>query len=542
MGKTMDAQTKEQNKELEEFYLDTIQRVEGGVISKGRIVAIRPDAFVVDVGYKSEGLIPKEEFTEQEIGALKEGDEIDVFVERINEKEQMVSLSRKRAKRIKKWEEIVEAFNKSKEVFGTITAKTKGGFVFDVDGIRAFMPASQVDLKGSKDKDSYVGQSMAVRILKLSRPRSLGPSSEEQSLMIVSRRAILEEELKRQKEETKKLLREGALVSGTVKNITDYGVFVDLGGIDGLLHISDISWRRVNHASEFFKVGDKKEFIVLKYDEQNEKITLGYKQKTPDPWIGVETRYSPNMRLKGKVVSITDYGLFVEIEEGLEGLVHQSELDWAPRPKHPSKYANIGDEIEVMILSIDPGARKLSLSLKQTKPKPWSLVGERYSVGDIVSGRIKTITDFGVFVRMPEGVDGLVHVSDISWTKHIKHPSEVFKKGQKVEAKVLNIDIERERLALGIKQLKEDPWTKEIPALFQPGQVFAAKVLKKTDFGIFVELQSSIEGVEGLVYASEVDPSVEVKEGDIIHVRVIKMNVDEKKIGLSMKNVKSHES
>ncbi len=537
----MEGQQKEEIKELENLYADTIQRIEGGVINRGKIVAIRNDFFVVDVGYKSEGLVPKSEFTEEEQQSLKEGDEIDVFVERINEREQIVSLSKRRAERIKRWEAIVDAFTNNRTITGTVVGKTKGGYVFDVDGIKAFLPASHIDIRSVKNKDSYIGQVMPVRVLKLSNPRNYTMPSSEQSVMIVSRRVILEEERNRQKEEIKKTIKEGELIKGVVKNITDYGVFVDLGGIDGLLHISDISWRRVSHAKEYFNVGDEGEFVVLKYDEANEKVTLGYKQKRPDPWIGADERYTPGMKVKGKVVTITDYGVFLEIEEGLEGLVHISELDWAPRPKHPSKYFTLNEETEAMVLSVNCEARKLALSIKQLKPKPWSLVGERYAIGDKVSGRIKTITDFGVFVRLPEGVDGLVHISDISWTKHIKHPSEVFKKGQKIEAVVLNIDIEKERLALGVKQLTEDPWLNEIPARFQLGQQFKGKVIKKTDFGIFVELQGGIDGVEGLVYQNEIDPSLEVNEGDMIYVRVIKMNRDEKKIGLSMRNIRRDE-
>lgn len=538
----MDGQLKEEIKDLENFYAGTIQRIEGGAINRGRIVSVRPDSFVVDVGYKSEGIVSKDEFSQEELESLKEGDEIDVFVVRINEKEQIVSLSRKRAQRIKKWEEVVDAFTNNREIWGTVTGKTKGGYIFDVEGLRAFLPASHIDIKNVKDKDSYIGKSMAVKVLKLHTPRNNSMPSEEQSVMIVSRKTILEEERNLKKEETKKKIHEGALVHGIVKNITDYGVFIDLGGIDGLLHISDISWKRVNHASDFFKIGDEGEFLVTKYDADTEKITLGYKQKRPDPWEGAESRYNPGMKVRGKVVNITDYGIFVEIQEELEGLIHLSELDWAPRPKHPSKYASIGEEIEVTVISINNEARKLSLSLKQTKPKPWSLVGEKYAVGDRVSGRIKTITDFGIFVRMPEGVDGLVHISDISWTKHIKHPSEIYRKGQKIEAIVLNIDIEKERLALGIKQLTEDPWINIIPARFQQGQEFQGKVIKKADFGIFVELQGGIDGVEGLVYSSEIDPTVNVNEGDSIFVRVIKVNLDEKKIGLSMKNVNAHEA
>ncbi|MFQ3573987.1 MAG: S1 RNA-binding domain-containing protein, partial [Thermodesulfovibrionales bacterium] len=295
-------------------------------------------------------------------------------------------------------------------------------------------------------------------------------------------------------------------------------------------------------ASEFFKVGDEGEFIILKYDPDTNKITLGYKQKKPDPWETVESRYQPGMRLKAKVISIVDYGVFVEVEDGLEGLVHQSELDWEPRRRHPSKYVSVGDILELVVLSLDKDNRKLSLSLKQTKPKPWDIVGEKYKKGDKIIGRVKTITDFGLFIRIPEGVDGLVHISDISWTKHVKHPSDMFKKGQRVEAVVLNIEPHKERLALGIKQLTEDPWIKEIPARYQQGQEYKGKVVKITDFGVFVEIEGGIEGIEGLVYSSEVDNSIPLQEGDEIWVRIIKINLDERKIGLSMKNIKMRQN
>lgn len=537
----MDSQLKEEIKDMESFYEGTIQKVYGGEINQGKVVGIREDSFVVDVGYKSEGLVPKSEFTQSEIDNIKEGDYIDVFVERINEKEQIVSLSRKRAKKIKTFELMVNLFNEGKNIEGTVESKIKGGYLFDIDGLKAFLPSSQIDIKTVKDDDSYIGKRLTVRILKISNNRNYKALIQDNPVMVVSRKVILEEERNKKKEETKQFIKEGMIVKGKVKNVTNYGVFVDIGGIDGLLHISDISWRRVSNASDYFKVGDESEFIVLKFDIDKEKITLGYKQKKADPWINLQARYSEGMKVRGKVVSITDYGLFVEIEEGLEGLVHLSELDWVPRPKHPSKYASIGDEIDVMILSLNEEARKLSLSLKNTKPRPWDLVGEKYKVGDIVVGRIKTITDFGLFVRIHEGVDGLVHISDISWTKHIKHPSEIYRKGQKIETKVLNIDIANERLALGIKQLKEDPWKSEIPARFQQGTQCKAKVIKSTDFGIFVELQGGVDGVEGLVYVNEIDHSIEPKEGDEIMVRVIKVNFDDRKIGLSMKNIKKDE-
>lgn len=534
----MDIQTKEETKDLETLYAETLQRVEKGVVARGRVISVKPDGVVVDVGYKSEGLIPASEFSSSELSALREGDEIEVLVERINDEEGIVILSKEKALRMRVGENLNTAFAENARLEGKVIEKTKGGLFVDVMGIKAFLPASQIDIKGLKDLDSYIGLTIPLKILKMTPQK--GPSGHMTgSSLIVSRRAVVEEERNRKKKETLKVLKENALLKGLVKNITDYGVFVDLGGIDGLLHISDISWRRVNHPSEFFGVGDEGEFLVLKYDEASEKVTLGYKQKIQDPWLTVDEKYRQGMRLNGKVVTIADYGVFVEIEEGLEGLVHVSELDWAPRPKHPSKYLSVGEEVEAVVLNINKEERRLSLSIKQLNPKPWELVGGRYAVGDRVSGKVKTITDFGAFMRLPEGVDGLIHISDISWTKHVKHPSEVLKKGQKVDAVVLSLDPEKERMALGIKQLASDPWQVEIPAKFKLGEEFRGVVLRITDFGVFVELDG---GVEGLIYSSEVDPSKEIKEDDEVMVRIIKVNVDDRKIGLSMKNVKKHES
>ncbi len=534
----MDTQTKEETNELEKLYAETLHRVERGTVTKGRIMAVKNDTVVEDVGYKSEGIIPASEFTEKELSELTAGAEIDVLVERINDEEGVVILSKDKALKINCLETLTAAFNNHTQIEGKIIEKTKGGLFVDVMGTKAFLPASQIDIKGVKDIDAYIGQVVPLRILKLVTQKSFSGQTSGLSI-IVSRRVIIEEERNKKKKDTLKLLSEGAVLKGTVKNITDYGVFVDLGGIDGLLHISDISWRRVNHPSEFFSIGDEASFIVLKYDGESQKITLGYKQKISDPWLTVDEKYLPGMRIKGKVVTIADYGVFIEIEEGLEGLVHVSELDWAPRVKHPSKYVSIGDEVEAIVLSINKEERRLSLSLKQLFPKPWELVGKQYKVGDIVTGKIKTITDFGAFMRIPEGVDGLIHISDLSWTKHIKHPSEALKKGQKVEAVVLSLDPEKERMALGIKQLTPDPWQNEIPAKFKLGGEFKGKVLRITDFGMFVELDGD---VEGLVYSSEIDASKEIQEGSEIMVRIIKLNIEDRKIGLSMKNLKTHEN
>lgn len=533
----MNMETKEETKDLEDFYAGTLHKVVRGIITTGKIIAINDNGVAVDVGYKSEGIIPASEFTKEEILSLHEGEKIEVFIEKINDGEGMVVLSKDKAFRMRAWEKLAELHQNNTAVKCKVTGKTKGGLLVDIMGVSAFLPASQIDIKPPRDIDSYAGQVFDVKILKITPPRGshAGPASQFSSSIVVSRRVIVEDERNIKKTETLKTLKEGAILKGVVKNITDYGVFIDLGGIDGLLHISDISWRRVSHPSEFFNAGDEKEFIVLKYDPDSEKITLGYKQKKEDPWISVNEKYKEGMKVKGKVVNIADYGVFVEVEEGLEGLVHVSELDWASRPKHPSKYVSAGDEVQAVVINVNKDERKLSLSLKQLQPKPWDIIAEKYSVNQQITGKVKTITDFGAFIRLPEGVDGLVHISDISWTKHIKHPSEALKKGQKVDAVILSLEPDKERMALGIKQLTVDPWEEEIPAKFKLGDEFKGKVLRITDFGIFVEMENE---VEGLVYSSEIDHSMEVKEGDEIAVRVIKVNADERKIGLSMKNLK----
>jgi small subunit ribosomal protein S1 len=520
------------NEEMEKLYAETFHSIEEGMILKGKVVALRQDGIIVDIGYKSEGFIPIEEFSQEEIAFFQPGTAIDVYVENIEDAEGMIALSKEHAATIKVWEVLENAIQDGVSVEGKITGKTKGGFLVDIAGVSAFLPGSQVDIKPLKDMDSLVGEKMHFRVLKL---------NNKLANVIVSRRAILEEEMRTKKVETLERLKEEQLMRGFVKNITDYGVFVDLGGIDGLLHISDISWGRISHPSEFFSVGDEIDVIILKYDEEHEKVTLGYKQRKPDPWSIVDEKYPVGKRVNGKVVSVTDYGAFIELEEGLEGLVHISEIDWMLRPKHPSKYLSVGDIVEALVLKVDKEERRLSLSIKQIKPSPWEVVSERYTVGQKVSGKVKTLTDFGAFVGLPEGVDALIHISDLSWTKHIKHPSEVLRKGQKIEAVILSMEPESEKMALGLKQLDPDPWLNDIPEKYKLGSEVKGKVLTITDFGIFVELEG---GVEGLVYSSEiVRPQAEtiedtIKAGDTIDVRIIKIDCEERKIGLSMKNIK----
>ncbi len=517
------------NNEMEKLYAESFHSIEEGAVLSGKVVAIKPDGVIVDIGYKTEGVIRIEEFTDEELKGMKPGSRIEVYVVNMRDSEGVLNLSKERASKIKIWDVLEKAAQDGTLVEGVVTERTKGGMTVDIGGVKAFLPGSQVDIKITKDVDALLRQKMFFKVLKINNKRSN---------VIVSRRAVLEEERARKKGETIGKIKEGAVLEGTVKNITDYGVFVDLGGIDGLLHISDISWGRITHPSEFFAIGDTIEVVVLKYDQTSERITLGYKQKQPDPWSSVLEKYPVGGKVKGKVVSITDYGAFVELEDGLEGLVHISEIDWTPKPKHPSKYLSIGETVEAVVLKVDREERKLSLSIRQSKPSPWTLIRENYAVGQKISGKVKSLTDFGAFVGLPEGVDGLIHISDLSWTKHVKHPSEILKKGQKVDVVVLAIDAENEKMSLGLKQLEPDPWIEVIPSRFRLGDVVHGKVLRVTDFGIFIELEG---GVEGLIYSSEVvQPSgeEEVKEGAPVFARIIKIDLDERKIGLSMKNIK----
>ena len=517
------------NNEMEQLYADTFQSIEEGSILHGKIIAIKPAGIIVDIGYKSEGFISAGEYTEEEMHALRTGDSLEVYVVSMRDSEGVVRLSKERASKLKVWEVLEQALQNGELVSGVIIEKTKGGLIVDIGGVSAFLPGSQIDVKMVKDLNSLIGTRMDFRILKINNKRSN---------IIVSRRAVVEEKREQLKVETIGKIKPGALLEGTVKNITDYGVFIDLGGIDGLLHISDISWGRITHPSEFFTVGDTIEVVVQKYDEAQERITLGYKQKSADPWAKVEERYPVGQTVKGVVASLTDYGVFVRLAEGLEGLVHISEIDWAPKMKHPSKVLAIGETVEAVVLKVDKDERKLSLSIKQTKPSPWELISKQYTVGQQLTGKVKSLTDFGAFVGLPEGVDGLLHISDLSWTKHIKHPSEVLKKGQKIDVVILSMDPAHEKMALGLKQREEDPWLEAIPARFRLGEETKGKVLRITDFGLFVELEG---GVEGLIYFSEIvqlSGDDTIKDGDTVDARIIKIDAAERKIGLSMKNVK----
>ena len=513
---------------LAALYEETFRNFEEGSIIEGRVVAISKDKVVVDIGYKSEGIIPTDQFSNEELQALKVNDRMQVYIEEREDAEGNLILSKEKADKMKVWEELEKSYKEEKVVEGRILSRIKGGMMVDI-GVKAFLPGSQIDLHPVRDLDSLVGKSFPLKIIKINHRRGN---------VVVSRRVLLEESRDKKRQTTLSTLKEGQAIQGTVKNITDYGAFIDLGGIDGLLHITDMSWGRVGHPSELFVVGDKVEVIVLKYDRETGRISLGSKQKTNDPWTNVAARYPVNSRVRGKVVSLTDYGAFVELEPGIEGLVHVSEMSWTHEVRHPSRVVSVGDQVEAAVLNVDPASRKISLGMKQTAPNPWDMVETKYPSGTRIEGKVKSLTDFGAFIGLDEGIDGLIHISDMSWTKHIKHPSELFKKGQKVEAVVLRIDKEKERLSLGYKQLTRDPWEDEIPQRYKLGETAVGKVTKITDFGVFVELEG---GVEGLVHISEtgLEPPARLEEKfkvqDALTMKIIKVDREERKIALSLR-------
>ncbi|MDL2286583.1 30S ribosomal protein S1 [Desulfococcaceae bacterium OttesenSCG-928-F15] len=501
-----------------------------GEVVKGTIISVDRDYVLVDVGYKSEGIIPIQEFRNEagEVVAAV-GDAVEVMVEVWDEEEERVVLSKEKAEKIKVWEEIKRIFDEDGIVNGVITNRVKGGFSVDI-GLQAFLPGSQADLRPVRNLDELVGKSFDFKILKFNRKRSN---------IVLSRRVILEDVREKARSKTLSNLEESKVMEGTVKNITEYGVFVDLGGVDGLLHITDISWGRVKHPSELFDVGDKITVKVLSFDLERERVSLGMKQLTPDPWTIAATKYPIGTRVEGKVVSLTDYGAFVELEEGIEGLIHVSEMSWTRKVRHPSKILSVGEVVEAMVLDIKPEGRRISLGMKQVMPNPWEVISEKYPVGTIIEGKIKNITDFGLFIGIDDDIDGLVHISDISWTKRIKHPSEVYKKGDTVQAVVLDIDKGNERFSLGIKQTHDDPW-KSVQERYAVGTEIQGAVTNITDFGIFVELE---EGIEGLVHISEIS-SEKIKTlsdafsvGQTITAKVMNINSEERRIGLSIKRL-----
>jgi small subunit ribosomal protein S1 len=439
----------------------------------------------------------------------------------------MVVLSKEKADKMRIWDEISAACERDELVEGIIVGRVKGGLSVDI-GVKAFLPGSQVDIRPVRNLDKLIGEKFKFKVIKFNKKRGN---------IVLSRRVLLEKEREELKKETLKNLKEGAILKGVVKNLTDYGAFIDLGGIDGLLHVTDMSWGRIGHPSEMFEVGQEVRVVVLKFDPASERVSLGLKQIQEDPWHRADEKYPVGTRVKGKVVSLTDYGAFIELEQGVEGLVHVSEMSWTKRVKHPSKLVNVADQVEAVVLDIDPKAKRISLGMKQIEANPWTLLEDKYPIGSVIRGEVRNVTDFGVFVGVEEGIDGLVHVSDVSWTERVKHPGEKFKKGDVVEAVVLNIDVENERFSLGIKQIQPDPWT-TLAERHPVGSRVKGKVTKVTDFGAFVEIEP---GIEGLVHVSEMkDERVEnprdvVKETDEVDVKVIDMDTQERKVALSMK-------
>jgi small subunit ribosomal protein S1 len=523
-----------EGKNFLELYEESLRSVQEGGLVRGQIVHVGKEFVLVDIGYKSEGQIPINEFTDAHGKVTaRVGEQVDVILERREDDEGIIILSKEKAAKIKIWDEIRDIYEKGGTIKGKIVARVKGGMSVDI-GLPGFLPGSQISLKPIKDFDSYIGSVHEFKILKYNKRRSN---------IVLSRRAILEAERAALREKTLQQLENGAVIQGTVKNITEYGLFIDLGGIDGLLHITDMSWGRVGHPSELYKVGDAITVMVLNYDHETGRVSLGLKQLKPDPWTNADQKYPVGSRVKGRVVSLADYGAFVEVEEGVEGLIHVSEMSWTRKIRHPSQVIKVGEMVEAMVLNIDSRNKRISLGLKQTQTNPWDVIEERYPVGTTIEGRIKNITDFGVFVGIDEGIDGLVHISDISWTKRIKHPSELYRKGQEVQAVVLNIDQKNERFSLGIKQLTPDPWD-EVPHKYKPGTRVTGTVTNVTDFGVFVELE---EGIEGLIHVSELskekgsNPLSRYNVEDVIQAKVINVSRAEKKIGLSIKRLEESE-
>ncbi|MBI3071679.1 MAG: 30S ribosomal protein S1 [Deltaproteobacteria bacterium] len=502
-----------------------------GEVVKGTVVAVTKDVVVIDVGYKSEGQVPIAEFLDQEGKCTaKVGEKVDVLLESRENDNGLIVLSKEKADKLQVWEEIGEVCERDETVVGTVLARVKGGLAVDI-GVKAFLPGSQVDLRPSRNLDQYIGQKFQFKVIKFNKKRGN---------IVLSRRVLLERDRAQRKTETLRSLREGMLVQGTVKNITEYGAFVDLGGIDGLLHITDISWGHINHPSEAFNVGDEITVKVLKFNAETERVSLGLKQVQGDPWENVSQRFPVGTRMQGKVVRVQDFGAFVELEPGIEGLVRTSEMSWTKHVRHPSKVVNVGDMIEVVVLDVDAEAKKIALGMKQIEPNPWYQLVDRYPIGTRVTGAVRNITDFGVFIGIEDGIDGLIHKSDISWLAKVNHPSEIYKKGDNVEAVVLHIDPENERFSLGVKQLSEDPWDR-IPREYPAGKVIQAKVTKVTDFGCFVELEP---GVEGLIHVSEMadhrveKPSKLVREGEMVSAEIIAIDGAERRIALSMKGAR----
>ncbi len=517
--------------ELLDIYDKKMASFNEGDIIRGRVIKITSTEVMIDIGYKSEGLLPVNEVTGYDGKVkVKPGDEIDVYLERLEDSSGHIILSREKAERMLVWDRIEAAFKADEAISGRVIDRVKGGLSVDVGGVKAFLPGSLIDTKPVKNLDLLRGQELKFKIVSFDKKRNN---------VVLSRRAILEVEQEAQKKETFGKLEEGKVTHGVVKNITDYGVFVDLGGVDGLLHITDISWGRVNHPSEYFNVNDEIEVVVLKFDPQAGRVSLGYKQKTPDPWLDVVDRYPLGTKVHGRVVSLTDYGAFVELEEGVEGLGHVSEMSWTKKVRNPSKLLSIGTEVEAVVSDVNVQNRRISLSLKALEQNPWDTIGERYPVGAVITGKVRNLTDFGAFVEVEDGIDGLIHISDMAWNRRLKHPSEVLKKGDTVQARVINVDGENQRLSLSIKEFLPNEWDNYAKS-HNVGDDVIGTISKITDFGLFIRLA---EGVEGLAHVSEVqrDPKVKLDRAhhaeEAIRARIIKIDRNDKKIGLSTRDV-----
>jgi small subunit ribosomal protein S1 len=518
---------------LLDLYDNSFRNIAEGEVVKGTVLKVNENEVVVDVGYKSEGVISVNEFLDENGQVMVQaGDVVDVLLERTEDRDGHIVLSREKAEKMKIWDEVEKAFAERKVVIGRVIERIKGGLAVDI-GVRAFLPGSQIDVRPVRNLDALRGQELRMRVIKVNKKRGN---------IVLSRKVLLEEENAEKKKHTLETLSEGKMLTGVVKNITDYGAFIDLGGIDGLLHITDMSWGRVGHPSEVLKVNENIEVVVLKYDQSTERVSLGHKQLVADPWTTVMDRYPAGARVSGKAVSLTDYGAFIELEPGVEGLIHVSEMSWSKRVKHPSKILNVGDNVEAMVLGVDPSARRISLGLKQVESNPWHELVEKYPVGTKITGKVRNLTEFGAFVEVEDDIDGLIHISDMSWSKRIKHPSEVLKKGDSVEAMVLSIDAENQRLSLGLKQLATDIW-EDFFARHKVGQNVEGRVVRMTNFGAFVELD---EGIEGLIHVSEFDDTqggekVDLQVGTSYQMKVIKLSPAERKIGLSIRAMKSDE-
>ena len=513
---------------MEDWFNRGVGDIEEGEVVRGTVVEVRDSEVLVDIGYKSEGTIAIEEF--RHAGVLpKLGDEIEVYLESKEDSEGLIVLSKDKADKIKVWDAISKSHDSGTPVEGKVVEVVKGGLSVDV-GVRAFLPGSQVDLRPVKNLASMLGQVIRAKVIKLNRRRGN---------VVLSRRAVLEEEREEKRKHTLSVLSEGMVLTGAVKNITDYGAFIDLGGIDGLLHVTDMSWGRVGHPSEIFQIGDQVEVVVLHFDRETGRVSLGYKQKSSDPWAVVDDRYPVGAKVQGRVVSLTNYGAFVELEPGVEGLVHVSEMSWTRRVRHPSKLVNVGDMVDVMVLDVNKATKRISLGMKQVEADPWATIDERYKPGERIEGKVRNLTDFGAFVELEPGVDGLLHISDMSWTRNIGHPSEILKKGQSVETQVLNVDRDNKRISLGLKQIQPDPW-ESVSQRYPMGSRVTGKVVRLTDFGAFVELEA---GVDGLLHVSQMSsrpiasPADLVNVGDELTLMVIRVDPNERRIGLSLKEL-----